>query len=201
MPGTRGWLTSGCFVLAGGLALNALFGPLAAGVIDYRYTQTYQNQGIGLDIFTLVIVGPLLLLAGVLAFRRYPAAGLVALGPALMAAYMAPQYILGAHYLAEAGNNERFFLLHLGLFVLSGAVAVLAWNSIDPGRLPPPSPAYLRWTGVLLLGIAAVLILRYLPALADIWADRLADEYIEDPIAFWLIALLDLGIFSRLLLL
>lgn len=48
-----------------------------------------------------------------------------------------------------------------------------------------------------LLGIAAFLILRYLPALADIWADRPADEYIEDPIAFWLIALLDLGIFLQ----
>jgi hypothetical protein len=42
--------------------------------------------------------------------------------------------------------------------------------------------------------VAAFLLLRYIPSLLDIWQDRPSDEYLLDPIAFWLIAFMDLGI-------
>ncbi|HZQ74728.1 MAG TPA: hypothetical protein VFB08_17580 [Burkholderiales bacterium] len=184
----------GCIALAVGLALNSVLGPLITGVIDYRYTETFENQGIGLDAFALVVAVPLLIAAGVLALRGHLAAPFLALGPALMSAYMFPQYVLGAHYLDLPGNNEDFFPLHLGLFVLSVCVAVLAWLSIDSDGLPSTSRRFQFWTGALLFAVAGFLILRYVPSLIDIWRDHLPDEYVDDPIAFWLIAFMDLGI-------
>jgi len=188
------WLGLGCFALAAGLTINSLLGPLAMAVIDYHYTETFENQGIGLDAFTLVFAAPLLILAGVLTLRGHVAGPLLTLGPALMAAYMLPQYVLGAHYVELPGSNEDFFPLHLGLFVLSAGVAVLAWNSVEPADLPDTSRRYDLWTGIVLLAVAAFLLLRYLPTLAGIWSDDPTDEYLDDPIAFWIIAFLDLGI-------
>lgn len=86
--------------------MNSVLGPLVTGVIDYRYTETYENQGIGLDAFALVIAAPLLVAAAALARNGHSAAPFLALGPALMAAYMFPQYVLGAHYIELTGNNE-----------------------------------------------------------------------------------------------
>jgi len=183
-----------CFALAAGLVLNSLLGPLATGVIEYRYTETFRNQGIGLDAFALAIAAPLLLVAGRLSLRGNRAAGFLAIGPALMAAYMLPQYVLGAHYLEIAGNNEKFFPLHLGLFVLSAAVAAIAWTSLSAEDLLPASRRSRLWTGVLMLAVAAFLLLRYIPALVDVWAGQPSREYLDDPIAFWLIAFMDLGI-------
>ncbi|GAB4330381.1 MAG: hypothetical protein Kow0010_15340 [Dehalococcoidia bacterium] len=188
------WLALACVALAAGLATNALLGPLATGIIEYRYTETYENQGIGLDAFALAIGAPLLLAAAALTWRRHVAGPLLALGPSLMSAYMMPQYVLGAHFDDLPGNNEDFFLLHLGLFILSAGVGVLAWTTVDERRLPVASSRYRRYTGGLLFAVTVFLILRYLPALADIWRDNPSSEYLDDPIAFWLIAFMDLGI-------
>jgi hypothetical protein len=190
----RSYLAFACFVLAAGVAVNSVLGPLATGVIDYRYTETFENQGIGLDAFALVVVAPLLVVAGVLAVRRHPVAPYLAFGPAGMCAYMLPQYVLGAHYQDLPGNNEDFFLLHLGLFILSMGLALLAWISIEDERVPKTSRRFQQWTGVLMFAVAGFLLLRYIPALGGIWQNEPPDEYLEDSIAFWLIALMDLGI-------
>lgn len=44
------------------------------------------------------------------------------------------------------------------------------------------------------MAVAGFLLMRYVPFLIDIWGDDLSDEYVEDPIALWLIAFMDLGI-------
>ena len=187
------WLAAGCFALAGGLALNSLLGPLAFGVIEYRYTEPFANQGIGLDAFALAIVVPLLACAGVLVLGQKLAGPVLALGPALMAAYMLPQYVLGGHYRDLTGNNEDFFLLHLCLFILSAGIAILAWDIVDERALPAVSERNRFWTGMLLFAIALFLVLRYLPGLVAIWRDEPGVEYVSDPVAFWLIAFMDLG--------
>ena len=188
------WLAIGFVALALGLAVNSILGPLATGIIDYHYTETFENQGIGLDAFTLLVAVPLLLTAGVLTIRGHVVGPLLGLGPALMAAYMMPQYVLGSHFLQLPGNNEDFFPLHLGLFVLSVGIALLAWKSVGSADLPETSYRYRWWTGILLFAVAAFLLLRYVPTLAGIWQDDPTDEYLADPIAFWIIAFMDLGI-------
>lgn len=187
-------LTVTTTALAAVLLLNSLLGPLVLGVIDYRYTSTYENQGIGLDLFAAVIAAPLLLVAAWLSLRGSHASGFVALGPALMAAYMAPQYVLGAHYEQLPGNNEDFFLLHLGLFIVGAATSGAAWNATASIRLPAGSRRSEIGAAVLMFLVAGFLLLRYMPALAAIWQDMPGAEYREDPIAFWLIAFMDLGI-------
>jgi hypothetical protein len=187
-------LAGGCVLLAYGLVVNSALGPLAAGVIEYRYTDTFESQGIGLDAFLLVIAVPLLFLAAALASRRETAAGLIAFGPAAMAAYMMPQYVLGARYDSIEGNNEDFFLLHLGIFAMGVAVAIVAWKALEPRCLPDATPRFRRWTGALMCAVAAFLVLRYAPSLLAIWSHDPPDQYVEDPIAFWLIAFMDLGI-------
>lgn len=182
-----------CVSLSLGLAANALLGPLVAGVIDYRYTETFGNQGLGLDAFTLALVVPALILAGLLSARGNSGAPFLALSSALMAMYMLPQYVLGAHYNELPGNNEDFFLLHLGLFVLGGVVAFVAWRAVDSDRLPSGSRRSQIWTGTLLFVMAAFLALRYIPFLFGMWNGHASAEYLNDPLALWLIAFMDLG--------
>jgi hypothetical protein len=132
------WLGAGLVVLGGGIATSALLGPLVLESIRYRVSEDMLNQITGGDAVSLAIVAPVSVVVGVLALRRHPAAPVLALGPTAYAAYMFSQLVLGAEYLELPGNNERFFPLQLGLFVLAGALAVVSWRAIDAAALRPP---------------------------------------------------------------
>ena len=189
------WLGIGLMALGVGMAVNSLLGPLVTDVIRYHVTTLLLNQTIGLDAVSLAVVAPLSVVAGVLLFRAHPAAPMLALAPAIYAAYMFPQYILGPDYLRLEGNNELLFPLHLALFSLGGAVVLLAWRAVDAERLPPISRRKGRLVGGVLLALAAFLVLRWLPALLDAVGDEASGaDYLEGPTFFWTIALLDLGV-------
>lgn len=191
-----GWLGFGLVALGAGLAAVAFLGPLVFAVIDYRVTGTLRNQTLGLDAVSLALVAPLTIVVGVLALRRYAAAPALALGPAAYSAYMLLQYVLGPEYLRLPGNNERFFLLFLALFVLAGTVGLFAWNAIEAERLPELDTQRARLLSHLLLPLAGLFVfLRYIPALADAMSAKpSAGDYRAGPTFFWTIALLDLGI-------
>ena len=190
------WLAVGLIALGAGLVANSLLGPLIGDVIRYRFSETLLNQGIGLDAASLFLVAPLSVGAGILVLRGHPAGPILALGPAIYAAYMSVQYAVGPEYLVLAGNNERFFPFHLGLFVLAIVVAVGAWAGVDPQNLPPVSRRAARWSGGVLLALGALLFLRYLPGLIDLMGgEPSVPEYLENPTTFFLIALMDLGVF------
>jgi len=181
--------------LGAGLAGNSLAGPLALGVIRYRFSETLILQGIGLDAVSLVLVAPTCLAVGVAALRGRRRAAILAVAPAAYAAYMAVQYVVGPEYLELAGNNERFFALHLGIFALGVAAAVRAWTAADPGDLPEMSERTEgRWSLVLLV-LAALLALRYLPGILDLATGTPSvAEYRENPTTYFLIAVMDLGV-------
>jgi chromate transport protein ChrA len=189
-----GWLGYGLIALGAGLALLALLGPLGLALIDYRVSETLRNQTIGLDAITLGLVAPAAVALGVLALRQNPAAPVLALGPAVFSVYMLVQYVLGPDYLHRPGNNERFFLFYLALFVLAGALGLRAWNAIDSERLPAVPRA--RLLGRVLLPLAGLLVFaRYVPLLLDAARSRsLGSDYAAGPTFFWTIALLDLGV-------
>jgi hypothetical protein len=188
------WLGYGLIALGAGVALLALLGPLGFAVIDYRVSETLRNQTIGLDAVTLVLIAPIAMAVGVLALRRHPAAPVLALGPAAYSAYMLVQYVLGPDYAQRRGNNERFFVLYLALFVLAGAIGLRAWNAIDLERVPRVSRPIL--VARVLLPLAGLLVFaRYLPLLIDAArAKPLGGDYTAGPTFFWTIALLDLGV-------
>lgn len=131
------WLTRLLWLLAIGLAVNSILGPLALHVIEYHYTDTLINQGIGLDAVALFAATPLAIIAALLVARGHPAGPVLAFSPATFAAYMAPQYIVGPDYLALPGNKERFFLFHIIIFIVGIATAIAAWRTIDRSQLRP----------------------------------------------------------------
>lgn len=182
-------------VLAVGLAVNAVLGPLVLGVIEYRYGPSMTSQGVGLDAVALLAVAPVALLAAALVHRERAVGPVLAFVPGTFAAYMAPQYVVGPDYLGLPGNNERFLLLHLLLLVVGIAVVVLAWLHVDRARLVPATPATDRRRTWVLLGVAGFVLLRWLPLLPALLAGApTVPAFVDNPTAFMLIAVLDLGV-------
>ena len=189
------WLIRLLVVLAVGLAANSILGPLALGIIDYRYSESLINQGIGLDAVALLAATPIAIAAAWLTGRHHPAGPVVAFIPATFAAYMAPQYIVGPDYLTLPGNNERFFVLHLALLVVGLATTVLAWRTVDPHALRPDTPESDRRRSLVLLGLVAFIFGgRWLAGIIDLsGGDPTAVDFQENPTAYLLIGVLDLG--------
>lgn len=186
----------GLIALAAGLAANSLMGPLVFEVIEYRYSTSLINQGIGLDAVALFGAVPVAVIAAVLVLRGHRAGPVLGFVPAAFAAYMTPQYVVGPEYLDLPGNNEQFFLFHLALFVLAVAMLLLAWRAVDPAGLEPSTRRSDRLRSLVLFGVAAFVLLgRWLPILPDLLSgDPTTTDYLENPTAFMLIGILDLGL-------
>lgn len=196
VPGASRLLVASLLALGVGLATNALLGPLALDVIRYRFTDSLVHQGVGLDFVSLVVVAPLACVSALHTLRGRASGPALALGIGAYSAYMAIQYVVGPEYLALPGNNERFFLLHVGLLVLGLSSAGTAWSAAEERMLPPESARARRRWGGLLLALGVVLLLRYGPAIVTLVAgDPTIPEYRENPTSFLLIATLDLGVF------
>src|SRR5262252_4473793 len=121
------------------VATTALLGPWGFGMIRYRTSATTLNQVVGADAAALAVVAPLAVVAGILVLRRHPAGPVLALAPSVFVVYTYTQLIVGEEYLRLPGNNERYFPLLLGGFILAGGTAVAAWHGLDPAALPPVS--------------------------------------------------------------
>lgn len=194
--GEATWLVRLLWLLAAGLALNSMLGPLALDVIEYRYSESLVNQGIGLDAVALIVAAPLAIVAALLVARCHPAGPVVAFGPALFAAYMAPQYIVGPEYLTLPGNNERFFVFHLAIFVVAVATAIVAWRATDPARLRPDTERSDRRRSMVLFGVVAFIFGgRWLAGIVDLsGGDPTGVDNRANPTAYLLIGFLDLGV-------
>ena len=188
---THRWLGIGLIALGAGLVVSSILGPLVFGVIDYPLSETLLNQAIGLDAVSLALVAPVSALAGVLVLRGNGAGPVLGFGPAAYAWYMFLQFVVGPEYAYYPGALS----LHLGLFTLSGLVAVAAWGAMRTQELPAQSRRTDRVRGAVLLGLAAFLVSRYLPlALDAVGGTGLSAEALEGVTMFWSIFLLDLGI-------
>lgn len=192
-------LAAGLLVVAGGFVAIALLGPLVSGVVEYRVTETLRNQTVGLDTVSLFVVAPLAVLAAVLVLRRHVLGHALTLGIGVYASYISLQYVVGPDYAGLPGDNERLFPLFLVVFAVGWMVALAAWNTIDPGRVPRSRRRDRRIGRVVLPGLALLAFVRYLPAFADAAGPAPTDAgYLAGPSFFWAIALLDLGIFLPL---
>jgi hypothetical protein len=178
------------------LGANSLLGPLATGVIRYRFSETLINQGIGLDAVALFAAVPVAVAAALLVRRRHPLGALLAFVPGTFAVYMAPQYVVGPEYLVLAGNNERFFLFHLVLFVVGLSVVTLAAVVGRDQVILSATARSDRRRSWLMVGVAAFILLgRWLPGLIGLTAGNPAmPDYLENPTSYLLIGILDLGL-------
>lgn len=176
--------------LAAGLLLNTLLGPLVLDVLDYPVSATIENQLIGLELVTVVLVAPSCLVAAGLALRGHRAAGPLAIGPAAYTAYMFVQYVVGPRYTTYGAG----VLLHLGLFVLGLATAIAAWGLTTHSDLPTPV-AHRRAHAVVLGVLAAFVLSRYAGlVLGTVDHQRIPAEFTTEPAFYWSIVLLDLGV-------
>lgn len=156
---------AGLMVIGGGAAFVAVLGPLPAGVIECHVSSGAANQIGGGDVASLVLVAPACVIAAALV-ARYP------------------------------GTSERFFPLFLGLLVLALAIAIRAWSAVDASRLPATTRRLDRLVGWFAPLVAAFLTFgSHLPGLLDAWQEQpSAPEYLADPVVFWLVKLMDLGL-------
>jgi hypothetical protein len=188
-PGTSafGW---SLVALAGLLALNTVLGPLLLGVVEYPISESMLNQLLGLELVTSVLVVPWTAVAGFLALRHDARAPLLALGPTGYTAYMFVQYVVGPEY----GEYSWVVLFHVALVALSGGLALSAWSRALRGPVPPLTGRQRRRNALVLSGLAAFVVLRYLPAFAGaLTGGPIAAEFRDARTFFWSIVLLDLG--------
>ncbi len=181
-------------LLACGMAITSLAGPLVLGVMEYRTSSTTLNQLLGSDAATLFAIAPLALVTALLARRGHPAAPLLASGIGAFAVYTYAQVVIGQEYLRIAGNVERFFPLLLVVFVVAEAALVLGWRSTSV--LPRVSRRVERGAAYTLLALAVFLVFgQHLMPMVTAWTDPSAlTEYASSPTPFWLVKLMDLGI-------
>jgi hypothetical protein len=185
------WLGIALLCLGAGLIVNSLLGPLVFDAISYPWSSTMRNQAIGLETVSLVVVGPLCLLAGILELRGRSEAPVLALGPAAYAAYMFVQYVIGPGYRSYAAVVP----FHVALFAFGAGTAIAAWNAVDRRSLPALGRRTEIRYAVLLLALATFIVARYLPALRGaIASEALPAEFRHDVAMYWSIVLLDLGI-------
>lgn len=192
---TKRALTWTLAALAVALAANAVLGPLGLDAIDYRYSEAMINQAIGLDAVALLFAAPLAAAAATLVAHGHRSGPVLAFAPATFAAYMMPQYVIGPDYLGLPGNNERAIPFHIATMVLAIASGVLAWRQLSGQTLAPDSVRSDRRRGWILVGVAVFTAVgRGVPSMVHALGGEPSDTYLDNPTAFWLVGLLDLGL-------
>jgi len=189
-------LGAGLFTLAALIVGYAVLGPLIMDVIRFRTSASGLSQVRGGDLAALVVVVPVCVAVGVLAWRGHRAAPVLALAPAFFAMYTYSQLILGNEYLRLPGNIERFFPLLLTMFIIAAAVAMRGWALAKPEQLPASSRRLARGSGITLIVIAVFVALGlHLPTLVDALGDHPSGAaYLGAPTLFWVVKFYDLGI-------
>src|SRR4051794_7548190 len=104
--------------LAALLLANAGLGPIGLDVVAYPLPESLLNQLRGLELVTVLLVVPALLLAAGLGRHERPEGPLVAVGPCAYAAYMFAQYVVGP---ARTVYSPAV-LVHLAVFAASAAL-------------------------------------------------------------------------------
>ncbi len=184
--GVDRWLGIGMLLLAAGLGINTLLGPLFLAAIHYPFTETVYNETLGLEAVSLLLIAPLALVAGVLTLRGHRAGPILAIGPAGYAAYMLVQYVVGPQYT----TYQPSIALHIGLFILSAALILRAWSVADH----VPMPAVSRGWAVVALLLAGFVMSRWMGVFTGLATAEPVPAATPDLTMYWSIFLLDIGV-------
>jgi hypothetical protein len=178
------------------ITTSAALGPLALDVLHYRTSDSGLAQILGTDLTAVVLVAPLCVWIGRLAWRGHPAAPVLALAPAVFTVYVWTQLLAGNEFGRLPGNVEWFFPLFLAVVGVGGAVAARASSMLRHSDVPSWGRWLERATGVLLLVVAAFVVVGiHLPSLIDaLRANPSGYEVLSTPNAFWVVKAWDLGV-------
>jgi hypothetical protein len=177
-------------LMAFGLVLNSLLGPAFGNLIRYPVSATMLNQTMGLELFSLLVLAPLVFWIGLRAWGGHEAAAPLSIGPAAFGVYMFTQYVIGPEYTRYPPQ----VLLHLAMFMLSGAILLLAWQQMR--WLAPLAPRAGRLWSAVLGFLVIFVLLRYLDPLVKMiqGGGLMGPEFAGDITMYWTIFFLDLGI-------
>lgn len=180
-------------ILAFGVIVAAILGPLVTGVIELHLPDLLVNQYLGGEVATVFIAAPMLLAAGVLWLRGSRIAPVLAFGPALYTVYTFVTAVIGQEYLMYDGNAERAFPLYAAL--IASGLFVAAFSGTEIARQPAPvlSDGLRRVTAGIFLAVVAFFALAWSSQIATVYRGELSTEYVEGPTLFWLIKLMDLA--------
>lgn len=180
-------------LLAAGIAVAAILGPLVLGVIRFHMTDAVENQYLGGEIVSLLVVAPALVVAGVLWHRGDRLAPALAFGPAIYTVYTFITAILGQEYARFPGNAEKAFFLYVALIAGGVTLAVLAGAGLAAQPASPLPEGLRRSVAGVFLTIVLFFALAWIGQIAQFYRGERTTEYIDSPTLFWLIKLLDLG--------
>lgn len=178
--------------LGGGIALTALLGPLWLGVIRQHIAPDIENQVVGADAVSLLVVAPLAVAGGWLWWREHRLAPAVTFGPAAYAAYIYFQYIAGSEFARYPGNSEQWFPLFYAILLFGIAVAIASWSRLEVAALP--SRRVVVAAAVVMIGVGSLLGLAWVKAIADVIGGTTTSEYLDAPGLFWLVKTMDLAL-------
>jgi hypothetical protein len=184
---------AGLIVLGLAVAIAVVLGPLISGAIDFRTSEAIENQFVGSEIVSLVLVAPIATASGILWLRRNRLAPALAFAPALYSVYTYGSAVLGQEYGRYEGNIEKAFPLYALLVAGSVLLSAAAWSRIVAMELATPSPHLRRTLAIVLVGVGGMIALAWAH---QIWLVLIGDpptEYLEGPTCFWVIKLFDLG--------
>lgn len=181
------------FVVALGILIAGVLGPLVTGMIRFRLPDAAVNQYVGGEIVTMFIAAPALIAAGVLWLRNHRLAPVIAIGPAAYTVYTFITAIVGQEYGRYDGNVENAFFLYAGLVLGGWLLVVLAGLDLLMANVPTMPDGLRNVTAGVFLVIAAFFALAWVGQIAQVYGGERSDAYLESPTLFWLIKLMDLG--------
>lgn len=188
---TLRWYGAGLLAMAVLLVADLAGGPIGADDIDYGISESMWNQLLGLELVTLFLVLPWTVAAAVLALRGHGSAPLLGFAPSAYTTYMYAQYVLGPQY----DTYQPVVLLEVALTSVGLLLCLWSWSLARTLPAPPTTPRRQRVLGLVLLGLAAFVLLRYLPGLVDtVGQSPIPTEFADAPTFYWSILLLDLGV-------
>lgn len=186
------------FVCAGTLAAMALLGPLGAGSIHYRTSQSGIWQTEGGDLVNLLLIAPILSIGGVLHLLRREAAKYFLILSPMTLIYTGLTAGIGQEWSnpAYTGNVEDFSPLFL-ILIVGGLLLLVASLSLFTAKDAPEfKPKRLR----VFVGVMGLFLLLF----AVMWLMELYDvistgntssgSYQETPTVWWTVRYLDLGV-------
>jgi hypothetical protein len=170
-------------------------GPMILGNIKYKTAEIVNNQLIGQDLINLILLSPILLIAGLgLLFRKNFAKYLLMM-TTLFLIYYALSYTIGWEWSNSAytGNNQHYFFLFL--FVLISSLIFMMFSlSIFPKNIE----VNFKKSGLI---IYSALMIFFLLVFASMWIGEVVEltktgmtrGYDIAPTTFWLVRTFDLG--------
>lgn len=186
--------TSALALLGLGIGANAVLGPLILNVISFHISSAMENQLLGGELVSLLLVAPAAILAAVLWWRSHRAAPVMALGASFYALYTYPQFVVGPQYERYTGNNEFFFPLYLALILLALAITITAWSRLRQMKLPGLSPPLRAFFSAVLIFVSVVFAFAWIVSITAVLGRApMIGQYQQDQTLFWLIRIMDLG--------